>query len=87
MTKIFESPDKGATVYSRDFGSTIKTILPNATRCNASVSTIFGIPLDEITYLALMHLEAKTNPALQNALERAKIIYHLSKENNGNSKT
>jgi hypothetical protein len=47
MTKIFESPDKGATVYARDF-------------------------------------ESLANSALQHALERAKIVYHLSKENNGN---
>ena len=30
--------------------------------------------------------EAKTNPVLHDALERAKILYYLSKEN-GNSKT
>ena len=87
MKKIFESPDKGATVYIRDFGSPHKVIIPNATQSSAIVSTIFGIPTSEIQDLVLMHIEAKTNLALQHALERAKIVYHLSKENNGSSKT
>lgn len=33
-----------------------------------------------------IHREAKTNPTLQEALERVKILYYLSKEN-GNSET
>lgn len=85
--KIFESPDKGATVYARDFGAAHKTLVPNASRCNASVSTIFGLPISEVTPLVQMHIESKSNPALQAALERAKIIYLLSKETNGNSET
>jgi hypothetical protein len=28
-----------------------------------------------------IHRAAKTNPSLQEALERVKLIYHLSKEN------
>jgi hypothetical protein len=30
-----------------------------------------------------IHRMAKTNPTLQEALERVKIIYHLSKDKNG----
>ena len=31
MPKIYESPDKGKTVYSREFGELNKTLLPDRT--------------------------------------------------------
>jgi hypothetical protein len=34
-----------------------------------------------------IHRMAKTNTALQEALDRVKIIYHLSKDKDGNRKT
>ena len=75
---IFESPDGGHTVYSRESGSDqrelIKTYDPR---------TSDGRPLHEhIRESELwgnIRRAAETNPALQDALERAIMIYHLTK--------
>ena len=44
-------------------------------------STVFGVPVDEMAIYIDMHEAAKSNPSLQEALERAKILYYLSKDN------
>ena len=51
---------------------------PNKTQ---SVSTVFGVPVSEVAIYVEMMAAAKDNPALQEALDRAKLIHHLSKEN------
>jgi hypothetical protein len=75
---IFESPDGGNTVYSRQPGADqrelIKTYDPR---------TSDGRPLREHILEDKMwgdiRRAAETNPALQDALERAIMIYHLTK--------
>jgi hypothetical protein len=42
-------------------------------------STFMGHPVNEVAELVGMADAAKSNPALQDALERAKIIYELSR--------
>ena len=82
-TYIYEHAD-GVT-YSREFGadpSTRKAIGWELGKDpSKKESTLFGIPISEFLIYAQMHEAAKTNPALQTALERAKITYYVSKEN------
>jgi hypothetical protein len=78
---IFESPDKGETVYVRDEHS-VKQVLYSESKDKKSLH-------DQIMESKLwgnIHQAAKTNSTLQAALERVKVIYYLSKEN-GNRKT
>ena len=81
MTYTYESPDNGDTVYRRKVGEKEREL--------HSVSERRKNLMDEIRENQLwgnIHRAALTNPALQEALERVKIIYYLSKEN-GRSKT
>ena len=75
---VFESPDRGNTIYSRESGSDQRELirLPDA-------RTHDGRSLhDHIMESKLwgnIRRAAETNPALQDALERAIMIYHLTK--------
>jgi hypothetical protein len=80
-TYIYESPDGGETVYARESGSTERIMIGQSTRAKSLIKEIRENEL----WVDIRQM-AETNPTLQEALERAKIIYHLSKEN-GNSKT
>jgi hypothetical protein len=72
----------GSTIYAREIGadpSTRKAIgwdYPY-TKDNAEWAKKF---LDEFLWTEIM-TAAETNPALQEALERVKVIYYLSKDN------
>jgi hypothetical protein len=76
MPKIFESPDGGRTVYSREFGETDRALE-------------FESPSAEKARLMLKNRQdwekilnaAEDNPALQEAIERVKLLYHLGKKN------
>ena len=72
MPKIFESPDGGCTVYQRDIG--------NLTRELIKEDRSLHDQLLERTLWGEIHRAAETNPTIQEALERAKIDYYLSKE-------
>jgi len=75
---IFESPDGGNTVYSRELGSYKRERLQEY-----DSRTHDGRPLHthimEDKLWGNIRRAAKTNPALQDALERAIMIYHLTK--------
>ena len=77
MTYIYESPDKGQTVYRRQQGDTQRELIKDT-------RTPDGRPLHEhIMENKLwgeIHRTAKTNPALQDALDRARVIYELSRD-------
>ncbi len=45
-----------------------------------AVDRVFGIPVTEIAKIVDMIKAAEHNPALQDALERVKLIYELSKK-------
>jgi hypothetical protein len=80
---IFESPDKGETVYVREDGSTerVRVLYSESEKKRSLHNDIM-----ESKLWGDIHRTAKTNPALQAALERVKVTYYLSKEN-GNRKT
>lgn len=73
---IYESPDNGETVYARYAGEQERWLVGQSTKAKSRV--------DAIRENQLWHdirEAAKSNPSLQEALERAIIIYELSKEN------
>ena len=70
---IFESPDKGKTVYVRDEHS-VKRILYSESKYKKSLHE----QIMESKLWGNIHEAAKTNPALQAALERAKVTYYLT---------
>ena len=74
---IYESPDGGETVYERESGSSERKLI----RDNR---TIDGRPLHEhIMENKLwgeIHRAAKTNVALADILEQAKMVYALIKK-------
>ena len=72
---IFESPDKGGTVYRRKFGEIDRELYRVSDEVSEQLSAIKEDKLWEEIRKA-----AKTNKALQSALERVIILYHLSKE-------
>ena len=71
---IYESPDGGETIYVRESGSTQRQLhsqSPKAQDLHAQ--------LQEDQLWGQIRRAAKTNAALQDALERVKVIYQLSK--------
>jgi hypothetical protein len=68
---IYESPDGGKTVIKRPLGE-FDTRTPDGRPLHEH--------LREADLWGKIRRAAETNPALHEALERAKIIYHLSKE-------
>jgi hypothetical protein len=78
-TYIYERVD--GVVYARELGKTERQEIG----WNYDSRTSDGRPLhDHIMEDKLwgdIRREAKTNPALHEALERVKILYHLSKDN------
>ena len=80
-TYIYEKAD-GVT-YAREFGSDPETRFPigwDYKPTDTNKSTVFGVPTSEIAIYIEMMEAAKTNPSLQEALDRAKLVYHLSKQ-------
>ena len=75
-TYVYERVDD--VVYARESGSTIRKEVGRDYNLHDRIM--------EDKLWGDIRREAKTNPALQAAIERVKIIYHLSKED-GNSKT
>ena len=73
---IFESPDKGGTVYRRKFGEIDRELYRVSDEVSEKLAEI-----REDKLWGNIRRAAKTNSALQEALERAIIIYHLSKDN------
>jgi len=89
-TYIYEQID-GIT-YAREFGAdpnTRKVIgyTENLDRLSKNQeSTILGMPMKKVAELVDIYNAAEHNPALQDLLDRAKVLYYLSKED-GNRKT
>ena len=66
MTKIFESPDRGQTVYSREFGQSGRTLHSQSSQAHRA------------ELWRSIHQAAKTDPELQQLLEQVE-IYHTLK--------
>ena len=73
-TYIYESPDGGETVYARESGKTEKVMVGQTFKARTVREMVLEAELWENIRKA-----AKTNPALQDALDRAIVIYQLSK--------
>jgi hypothetical protein len=73
MTTIYESPDKGNTVYSREFGSNKREEIRSGS---------IGAQLIEAAMWNDIRKSAITNPTLQAALDQCIMIYKLSKDYN-----
>lgn len=71
---IYESPDNGETIYGRYAGTNQKWLVGYS---KEKKSTIEQIQEDKLW--GEIRREAQKNPTLQEALDRAKIIYELSK--------
>jgi hypothetical protein len=70
---IYESPDNGGTIYGRYAGTNERWIVGYSQEKN---NTIEQIKEDKLW--SDIRRAAKTNPTLQDALDRVKIIYELS---------
>ena len=77
MTDIYESPDKGETVYVRQAGSSERTLHSQSTRQSDLLKN-----LKEDQLWGNIRRVAKTNVALADALNKAKMIYALIKKEN-----
>jgi len=78
---IFESPDKGETVYVREEGSINRVLISQTPKSRETYKEI-----QELKLWGNIHRAAKTNTALQEALDRVKVTYYLTKDH-GNRKT
>jgi hypothetical protein len=77
MTNIYESPDKGETVYVRQLGSTERTLHSQSTRH----SDLYA-KMQEDKLWGNIRRASQTNVALADALDKAKMIYALIKKEN-----
>jgi hypothetical protein len=75
---IFESPDKGGTVYRRKFGEIDRELYQVSDEVSEKLAEIRE---DELW--GEIRRAAKSNKVLQDALERAIIIYHLTEKDHG----
>ena len=85
MTKIFESPDKGETVYAREEGKTERVLYSESEKKKSLHEQLM-----ESNLWGNIRRAALTNPALQEALDRVKVTYYLTEDYEkryGNRKT
>lgn len=71
---IYESPDGGETVYARYHGETDKWMIGQSTKAKSLIEEI-----REEQLWGEIRKAARSNRLLQEALDRAKILYELSK--------
>lgn len=76
---------QGGTVYAREFGACASTRVPIGWDWEPedNPSRVRGASRESMLENQLWHdirQAAKTNPALQDALDRAKMLHYLSKE-------
>jgi len=73
---IYESPDSGDTVYARYAGETERWMVGQSTQAKDRIDLI-----KEDKLWGEIRRAAKSNKLLQEALDRAIMIFHLSKNN------
>ena len=82
-TYIYER--NGEEIYAREFGETERKLIGYQYENKIDPRTDDGRPLfehlREDKLWGEIRREAKTNPALQKALDRVKMLYRLSKDN------
>lgn len=69
MTKIFESPDGGATIYERESGETYRIMIKQN-------SERFEQMMEDKMWGEIRRM-AKTNPAMKEYTDRCIELYHL----------
>ena len=74
MTYIFESPDGGNTVYRREFGQRQREL-----HSISEEKRKWDQQLEEERLWVKIAQASRHNPALQAALEQARVIYELSR--------
>ena len=74
MTYIFESPDGGNTVYRREFGKIQREL-----HSISEEKRKWDQRLEEEMLWVKIAQASRTNPALQAALDQARVIYELSR--------
>jgi hypothetical protein len=74
MTYIFESPDGGDTIYRREFGKTEREL-----HSISEEKRKWDQRLEEEMLWVKIAQASRSNPALQAALEQARVIYELSR--------
>jgi hypothetical protein len=72
---IYESPDRGETIYRRKLGETNRELYRVSDAVSEKLSAI-----KEDKLWGEIRRAAKSNKVLQDALERVILIYQLSKE-------
>ena len=73
-TYVYESPDGGETVYARETGSTERHMIGQSIKAAGLVKN-----LEQDRLWGNIRRAAETNTTLQDALDRAILIYNLSK--------
>ena len=82
-TYIYERAN--GVVYARESGSTTRQVVgyedpkSHDPVTGHKIDTVFGMDMRRVAELVQMLQAAETNPTLQDALDRATIIYKLSK--------
>ena len=72
---VFESPDKGETVYIREENEKFRRLHSESEKRRSLHDDIM-----ESQLWGNIHRAAKTNPTLQEAIERVKVTYYLTKD-------
>jgi hypothetical protein len=75
-TYIYESPDGGQSVYARESGSKERKLIGESLSANTNRKL-----MQESQLWHDIKVASRTNPTLQEALDRVIIIYNLSKSN------
>jgi len=72
---IFESPDKGETVYGRQPGTSERVLISESEKSKSLHEN-----LKEDKMWGEIRRLAKTNPALKDAVDKVITVYHLVKD-------
>ena len=72
MKYVYESPDNGRTVYKREPGSPDRVLVKDETEQEREDTNRWIMWRDVLT-------AAKTNPELKEALDRARLLYELTR--------
>jgi len=75
---VFESPDGGDTVYSREPGSDQRELVRWPDSRTYNTRPLYDLILEDKLW-GNIRRAAETNPALQDVLDHAIMIYHLTK--------
>lgn len=95
MTKIYESPDQGKTIYARNIGEQNRTLIKGGASGQVTITSYGPISCDilavggggglgSISNLGQKYSDilktAETNPALKKAVEQMELVYGLTKK-------